>query len=348
MNLAQATRMTLEELELVGDHTPPQRPLPWRQSLGLNRREEDVRPIFWKNKHKSYVTRTQDWDEFPNGRWGDARSPAFGHLDTYDIGLKGSNDHNIKLWGTPKTLREVADIFVRFLNGELTSLPWSDTGLSLEIDVIKDQLLDLNRRGFLTINSQPAVNGVKSSDPTHGWGPHGGYCYQKAYLELLVPPSMIDEIIERTVQDENMTFYAVNKAGDLRSNGEEGPNAVTWGVFPGKEIVQPTIVEAISFMAWKDEAFRLGADWASCHAAGSPTRILLENIVTDWYLVNIGTVSCLLYILGELTVYAVNNDFHQSQEIFKIFKGLEAPNMDEVGGSTREHVNGERGVKARN
>jgi hypothetical protein len=26
---------------------------------------------------------------------------------------------------------------------------------------------------------------------------------------------------------------------------------VTWGVFPGKEIIQPTIVEAISFMAWK-------------------------------------------------------------------------------------------------
>jgi len=26
---------------------------------------------------------------------------------------------------------------------------------------------------------------------------------------------------------------------------------VTWGVFPGKEIIQPTIVEAVSFMAWK-------------------------------------------------------------------------------------------------
>ena len=49
-----------------------------------------------------------------------------------------------------------------------------------------------------------------------------------------------------------MTYYAINKQGDLRTNNiSEGPNAVTWGVFPGKEIVQPTIVEAISFMAWK-------------------------------------------------------------------------------------------------
>ena len=289
MNLAQSTRMTLEDLGLIGPHTPPQRPLPWRQSLGLNRREEDVRPIFWKHKHKSYVTRTQDWDEFPNGRWGDARSPAFGHLDTYDIGLKGSNEHNIKLWGSPTTLREVADIFVRFLDGRLESLPWSDTGLSSEVDDIRPQLLDLNKRGFLTINSQPAVNGVKSSDSVHGWGPHGGYCYQKAYLELLVPPSMIDEIIDRANSNESMTYYAVNKAGELQSNAPgEGPNAVTWGVFPGKEIVQPTIVEAISFIAWKDEAFRLGQDWAKCHPDGSSTRHLLEEIVNSWHLVNIG------------------------------------------------------------
>lgn len=28
-------------------------------------------------------------------------------------------------------------------------------------------------------------------------------------------------------------------------------NAVTWGVFPGKEIVQPTIIELVSFEAWR-------------------------------------------------------------------------------------------------
>lgn len=30
----------------------------------------------------------QGWDEFPNGRFGDARSPAYGELDGYGAGLK--------------------------------------------------------------------------------------------------------------------------------------------------------------------------------------------------------------------------------------------------------------------
>ena len=29
------------------------------------------------------------------------------------------------------------------------------------------------------------------------------------------------------------------------------PNAVTWGIFPGREIVQPTVVDPDSFMYWK-------------------------------------------------------------------------------------------------
>jgi methylenetetrahydrofolate reductase (NADPH) len=32
---------------------------------------------------------------------------------------------------------------------------------------------------------------------------------------------------------------------------DEGSNAVTWGVFPGKEISSPTIIERDSFLAWK-------------------------------------------------------------------------------------------------
>ena len=290
MNLAQATKMTLEELGLVSaDGHITKKALPWRQSKGRNRREEDVRPIFWKHRNKSYVARTQDWDEFPNGRWGDARSPAFGQLDAYNIGLRGSNEYNIKLWGQPSSLREVNEIFVGFLEGKYSSLPWSDGGLSSEINTIKPSLIDLNKRGFLSINSQPAVNGIKSSDPVHGWGPHGGYCYQKAYLEFLMPPTLLETLIQRINSDTNMTFYAVNQAGDLRTNApSDGPNAVTWGVFPGQEIVQPTIVETISFLAWKDEAFRLGMDWARCHPITSPTRHLLEGIMNDWYLVNVG------------------------------------------------------------
>ena len=58
--------------------------------------------------------------------------------------------------------------------------------------------------------------------------------------------------------------------------------------FPGKEIVQPTIVESISFLAWKDEAFQLGLDWARCYDAETPSRLLIEDIMNKWYLINIG------------------------------------------------------------
>ncbi|KAL8999913.1 MAG: hypothetical protein Q9169_001319 [Polycauliona sp. 2 TL-2023] len=325
MNLAQSTKMVLEELDLVSQGgTPTKKALPWRQSLGLSRREEDVRPVFWKNRHKSYVARTQEWDEFPNGRWGDSRSPAFGELDAYGIGLKGTNEQNIKTWGKPETLRDISDIFVRFLQNDLKTLPWSEAPVTDEAQDIKNELIDLNRRGLLTITSQPSVNGAKSSDPVHGWGPPGGYVYQKAYLELLISPALITELIDRIDRTQTMTFHAVDKAGDARTNSSsDGPNAVTWGVFPGKEIVQPTIVETVSFLAWKDEAFRLGTDWANCHPAESPSRQLIDYIMNNWYLINI-----------------VDNDFHSSSGIFDLFDGLQVQELDGPLASSKPTVNG--------
>jgi methylenetetrahydrofolate reductase (NADPH) len=295
MNLAQATRMVLEELELLPDmDSPLQKPLPWRPSLGLNRRDENVRPIFWRNRNRSYVARTQDWDEFPNGRWGDARSPAFGELDSYGIGLKGTNEQNIKTWGTPTSIKDISDLFARYMGGELDTLPWSESPISKEAESIQQDLIDLNRRGFLTINSQPAVNGAKSNDPVFGWGPRNGYVYQKAYLEVLVSPEYIAELITRIERDADLTYYAVNKDGDLKTNAPgDGPNAVTWGVFPGKEIVQPTIVETVSFLAWKDEFYRLGQDWANCHSSVSPSRYVIEDVMDTWCLVNIGRFFCI-------------------------------------------------------
>ncbi|KAI1339517.1 methylenetetrahydrofolate reductase 1 [Xylariaceae sp. FL0016] len=313
MNLAQATRMVLEELDWMPTTSRPRKQaLPWKQSLALGRREEDVRPIFWRNRNKSYISRTQDWDEFPNGRWGDSRSPAFGELDAYGIGLTGTNEANRKKWGEPRSVKEVADIFVRYLNKELDTLPWSEAPLTAEADTIKADLIKLNQRGLLTINSQPAVNGAKSTHPVHGWGPANGYVYQKAYLELLVSPALFDEILCRIDSYPDLSYYAVTQSGNLRTNApSEGPNAVTWGVFPGKEIVQPTIVESISFLAWKDEAFRLGLDWAHCFESNTPCRILVEEIMNKWYLVNI-----------------VNNDFHQTKGIFELFEGLTVKDLD--------------------
>jgi methylenetetrahydrofolate reductase (NADPH) len=289
MNLAQATKLVLEELGLApSEEAPIQRALPWRPSLALGRRTEDVRPVFWRNRNSSYVARTQTWDEYPNGRWTDSRSPAFGEVDAYGVRLKGTNEQNIKLWGEPKSIKDLSEIFIRFLEGKLDRLPWSDSPISAEASDIKDHLVNLNQRGFLTINSQPAVNGVKSSHPIYGWGPKNGFVYQKAYLELLVPPSLIDELTARIEKNDDLTYHAIRKNGELRTNTHDSPNALTWGIFAGREIIQPTIVETISFLAWKDEAYRLGEDWSKCHDSASPSRKLIQQVMDDWYLVNIG------------------------------------------------------------
>ncbi|KAL8409696.1 hypothetical protein RB594_007954 [Gaeumannomyces avenae] len=313
MNLAQSTTMILEELSWLPSPTQPlKQALPWKQSLGLGRRGEDVRPIFWRNRNKSYVMRTQDWDEFPNGRWGDSRSPAFGELDAYGIGLVGTNEQNRQKFGEPRSFKDVASLFIRYVEKEITTLPWSEAPLTSEGELIKDDLLDLNHRGLITINSQPAVNGVKSTHPVHGWGPPNGYVYQKAYLELLVHPSLFADMKSRLHTHPDLTYYAVTKSGTLETNATyEGPNAVTWGVFPGKEIVQPTVVEGISFLAWKDEAFQLGMEWARCHEANSPSRVLIQKMMEEWYLVNI-----------------VNNDFHSPRTIFDLLKDIKVPDLE--------------------
>lgn len=85
----------------------------------------------------------------------------------------------LKLWGEPKSVSDVAELFARFCEKQLPALPWSDQPVSSETTVIASNLAKMNRLGFLTINSQPAVNGARSDDPNFGWGPSNGYVYQK-------------------------------------------------------------------------------------------------------------------------------------------------------------------------
>lgn len=301
-NLERSSRLVLEGLGFIAP-VETVKPLPWSPSLSKKREKENVRPIFWKNRKKSYVARTETWDDFPNGRWGDSRSPAYGELDGYGVSIKYSPQDALKMWDYPQTIEDVSNIFAKYCRGEINGLPWNDRQLNPETDIIREQLTILNTMGFLTINSQPAVNGRPSQDKTYGWGPAGGYVYQKSYLEFFVSPEQLDALLKHVAGDKMITYHAVNRQGDFRTNTRsDGPNAVTWGVFPGKEIQQPTIVEAISFMAWKDEAFELWSKWAKIYEPNSPSEQLINSIAANWYLVNV-----------------VHNDFQKHDAIFEIF-----------------------------
>merc|ERR1712100_360047 len=81
---------------------------------------------------------------------------------------------------------------------------------------IRNRLLQLCEAGLVTINSQPRVNGALSSDPLFGWGPAGGICYQKAYLEFFCPPEMLKQIEDWLKDSPHIELMAVNSKGEMR------------------------------------------------------------------------------------------------------------------------------------
>ena len=70
----------------------------------------------------------------------------------------------------------------------------------------------------------------------------------------------------------------------------------------GTEVIQPTVVDPLSFMVWKDEAFDLWVtEWGSLYEEDSRGRQVLQQIRDEWYLVSV-----------------VDNDYVRG-DIFKVF-----------------------------
>lgn len=314
MNLERSTVMVLERLNLVEcvkDNHMVTEVLPWRKSLHPDRSKESIRPIFWQNRKYSYISRTSGWDEFPNGRWGDSRSPAFGDIDlSASELLRQSPKRANELWGCPQTLEDLRDIFVSYLKDETKALPWCDGPIGDDTTVLKEDLIRLNQKGYFTLNSQPALSAIRSNDKTYGWGPKNGFVYQKQYLEFLVHkdvvPKMVQAVNAHNQADRGgiITYYVVDKQGNLSTNSKDDDiNAVTWGVFPGEEIVQPTIVEKISFLAWKDEVYSLIDEWVTIFNSKTLSAVVDHD--------KIRVFSEMMTSFGENYVLCnfVNNDF---------------------------------------
>lgn len=306
LNLETSVSKIIQNIGLASD-CRERRSLPWRKSAMSDREEESVRPIFWSNRPKSYLTRTRSWDDFPNGRWGDSRSPSFGALDQYYLVGKAIRNEKYREkclanYGYPKSVEDVSKVFLNFCTGQVARLPWCEIPVQAETRRISEQLTKLNASGFLTINSQPQIDSLPSSDPVNGWGGAGGFISQKAYLEFFTSKENLDRLLSSIDQHPSITFQAVNREGNMLSNTGEGVNAVTWGVFPGKEIVQPTVVDSESFLIWKDEAFGLWkTGWSDLYEKDSESEKVLEEIASSYYLVNV-----------------VENDY-KNGDIFSIF-----------------------------
>jgi methylenetetrahydrofolate reductase (NADPH) len=121
LNRDYATVQILRALGMWSEK--PRRSLPWKTSANHTRCKEAVRPIFWSTRPQSYIYRTSDWDEFPNGRWGDASSAAFGDLTGYYhlfyLRSKAPKEELLQMWGQElASEQDVWDVFSCYLTGE--------------------------------------------------------------------------------------------------------------------------------------------------------------------------------------------------------------------------------------
>lgn len=94
----------------------------------------------------------------------------------------------------------------------MSQLPWNDEELAPETNYLTRQLAKLNASGLLTINSQPPINGVPSTDKIVGWGKPGGYVYQKAYLEFFISQKRIAKLLSVLAEYPYVNYHIVNQS----------------------------------------------------------------------------------------------------------------------------------------
>ena len=315
LNREVAATSILKKLGLWKSDLP--RSLPFKLPADPKRVNEEIRPIFWNKRSKTYVYRTRHWDEFPNGRWGNAASPAFGDLKDYHLFYLASRtpiEEQKAMWGSSLTCEEdVWDVFTRYLTGEPNSdgivvnkLIFNEEPLDAETELIADKLAAVNKRGILTVNSQPSVNCAPSNDSRVGWGPPGGYVFQKAYLEFFTSEENVIALMQVLGRYPSVNFQAINHNASFNCTNlhKLEPNAVTWGVFPCCEIKQPTIVDPVSFRYWSEEAFGLWTkQWGNLYEPESTSRKVIEHIATNYYLVTL-----------------VDNDFAKGNSLWNVLE----------------------------
>lgn len=258
---------------------------------------DDTKTLMDISTGKGALGKDATWDEFPNGRFGDSNSPAYGEIDGYGPNLKLQTKEVEDTWGSPETVKDISKLFHDYLSNKIHVLPWVDTELSPETGLIQEELFELNEKGWFTLASQPAVDGCRSTDKIFGWGPSNGVIYQKPFVEFFIPKKQWDsELMVKLSEDldsRTITYYCGDSQGHIKSNlplGADAPkskNAITWGVFPLKEVLQPTIIDYESFKAWNEEAFLLWLEWARCYKKTSKSYELLNSIYNDYYLISV-------------------------------------------------------------
>jgi len=173
--------------------------------------------------------------------------------------------------GLSKNVGRPHQVFLDYLHSKVPTAPFSALPLSPESLTILSQLERLTVKGWWTVGSQPAVNGVSSSDPVFGWGPKAGHVFQKCFVEFFCNEEDVDAIEKRVELNGGgwVHYFACNNEVSFPCStiqislsnclsGRAPHKCPRWrykcshlGIFPAKEIVQTTIIERESFLSWK-------------------------------------------------------------------------------------------------
>lgn len=100
-------------------------------------------------------------------------------------------------WGHPKSFDDLTGIFTAYFHSSTATTPFSPAPLSGESQQIIPHLERLTSRGWWTVGSQPAVDAVSSDDDLFGWGPKGGYIFQKAFVEFFADQEVVTWLRDR-------------------------------------------------------------------------------------------------------------------------------------------------------
>jgi methylenetetrahydrofolate reductase (NADPH) len=104
----------------------------------------------------------------------------------------------------------------------------------------------------------------------------------QAYVEFFVSPEKWEKmqgVLERLEWRERISYVATRgRDQNTESNPPSLSEAVTWGIYPGREVITPTRVDVDGHRAWAAEAFALLClRWTS--------RSMAIPLTTAWWLV---------------------------------------------------------------
>jgi methylenetetrahydrofolate reductase (NADPH) len=115
-------------------------------------------------------------------------------------------------WGNPTRTEDLTKLFLDYLDSNISSTPFSALPLSSESLTILEHLKKLTSQGLWTVCSQPAIDNASSTDEVFGWGPRGGYVFQKGFVEFFAEENIVYQLETKIRREGNgwIHFFAAN------------------------------------------------------------------------------------------------------------------------------------------